>query len=266
MLPNFLLIGSGRAGSSWTAQNLMLHPEIFLPRSKSTRYFTDNYQKGPEWYANYFTGRSEKAIGEASVGYISSEDAPARIYQLIPNAQLIATLRHPIDRAYSSFSRTAAINSKDIRNPQSKFLEKINRSPRLINHGKYATHIKRYLEYFSKDQMLILLYDDLPNARDFLRKIYRFLNVDEGFDSPLLNQKLGSTEILKSSNSLSYYLYRTLRRLGFYRSSKFIYERAKKPTVSLDRELRRNLLQKYYGHEIQELESILGRDLSSWRN
>src|SRR5690606_27505842 len=97
---------------SWLTKNLMLHPDIFMPRCKSTRFFIDKYDRGLPWYEAHFKGHHEKAIGEASVGYFAKTDSADRIRKHMPDVKMIATLRDPVDRAYSALGRLRATARK----------------------------------------------------------------------------------------------------------------------------------------------------------
>jgi len=63
MLPNYLIIGAARCGTSWLAKNLQLHPDIYMAECKEVHFFDQNYEKGISWYEEIFKGRTEKAIG-----------------------------------------------------------------------------------------------------------------------------------------------------------------------------------------------------------
>lgn len=121
-MPNFLIIGAGKAGTSSVYAYLKQHPQIFMCPVKETNFFALEGEKldfrGPgaetrinswsitdyEAYVGLFSGvTNEKAIGEASPLYLYSPKAPERIHYYIPNVKVIAILRHPVDRAYSAY-------------------------------------------------------------------------------------------------------------------------------------------------------------------
>ncbi len=267
MLPNFFLIGPGRSGTTWIAKSLMCHPDIFLPRRKSTRFFSSRHEQGLDWYESQFSGwRREKAVGEASVGYLRSRDAPCRIRDLIPEAKLIATLRHPVDRAYSSYGRLAALARKGEPNYGVSFEDKLRRTPRLMEEGLYAHHLERWLACFHREQLLILFFEDMKaNPGNFLRTIYEFLGVDADFASPLIDQKVNATSSKRPRSRLLYGLYRTMMRLDLFHMSKWIDELNRSEVEPLSREARERLVAEYYLQDIRALEAMTGRDLSEWK-
>ncbi len=267
MLPNFLLIGPGRTGTTWSTKCLMLHPDIYMPRCKSTKFFSDNYDRGREWYESLFQGWSgERAVGEASVGYLPRAEAPARIHELIPDVKLIATVRHPVDRAYSSYGRLAAFAKKGDPNYGISFEQKIENTPRLINEGYYAEHLKRYLQYFPKEQILVLFHDDMQSdPKGFLREIYQFLGVDTEFEAPVLDQKINATSTLRARSRVLYGTYRAMMRLGLFNWTKRIDSLNGREPPKLSPGVRDKLIERYYENDILELERLTKRDLSEWK-
>ena len=107
MLPNFIILGSQKAGTTSLYQVLKQHPEIFMPAKKELNFFFHKaeYAKGQNYYQRYFKNApvNARAIGEASPGYICHPETPKRIHRLLPNAKLIVTVREPISRAYSQY-------------------------------------------------------------------------------------------------------------------------------------------------------------------
>jgi len=269
MLPNFLLIGPGRSGSDWTVKNLQLHPQIYIPKQKSTRFFTDNYQRGTAWYEAFFAGRSEPRIGEASVGYLHSVDAASRIRSVLSEVKLIANLRHPVDRALSNHGRLRSV--AEVGSPAALlgFEERLKSSPQLIENGLYAKHLKRYYDLFPREDILLLFFDDMVrNPRDYLASIYRFLGVREDFESPILGQRLNSTDALsiRSRSPFRYYLYRGLVKFNLFRTAEAVVANQAKPKrESLDPAARRSLIERHFIRDIEELERLSGKDLAAWK-
>lgn len=112
-LPNFLIIGAQKAGTSWLAYQLEKHPEVYLPK-KEIHYFDKefNYAKGLDWYKSHFDSvTTETAIGEKTPEYLWANGAGwedhlsnvhKNLFETLPNARLIITLRNPVDRAISA--------------------------------------------------------------------------------------------------------------------------------------------------------------------
>jgi hypothetical protein len=266
MLPNFMLIGPGRAGSDWITKNLALHPDIYMPRRKVTRFFSDHYDKGIDWYSDIFGERPEKAVGEASVGYMRSEAAPARIARHLPNVKLIANLRDPVERAYSSFGRLTGVARPGEPNYQISFEDKVRTTPRLLEASFYGSHLRRWYEHFPKENLLVLAFDDMKaDPARFLKSIYRFLEVDTEFQSPLTHQRLNATSTISSKSRILYYAYRGLLRFDLFGLSRALdtVNRTERPPI--DPRTRKRLIEEVFLPEILEVEELTGREFPAWK-
>lgn len=261
-----MLIGPGRAGSDWITRNLQLHPDIFIPRRKVTRFFLEEYSRGIDWYSGIFGDRTENAVGEATVGYLQSETAPELIARLLPDVKLIANLRDPVDRTYSSYGRLRGKAKKGEPNFGISFEEKIARTPRLVERSLYSKTLARWFEYFPRENFLILVFDDMKSdPAGFLRQIYEFLGVDPHFESPLIHQRLNSSATVGGASRLLYRVHRALVRLALFRFSKALDTANQAPLPAINPDTRRRLIDEVFIEDIEELEKILGRDLSSWK-
>ena len=266
MLPNFMLIGPGRAGSDWITKNLRLHPDIFMPRLKATRFFSDGYDKGIEWYSSIFGNRNERAVGEASVGYLHTELAPQRIARHIPNAKLIANLRDPVERSFSSYGRLSAVARPGEPNYDISFEEKIKMSPKLLDQSMYGLHLRRWYDQFPKESILVLTFDEMKSEPEiFLKKIFRFLGVDDTFESPLIHQRLNASATLKSKSRLLYGVYRALLRFNLFTLSRRLDSLNRTPRQSINPATRRRLIDEVFQDDILEVERLTGCDLASWK-
>ena len=267
MFPNFLYIGPGRAGSDWVTKNLQLHPEIFIPRKKGTRFFVDNYDNGLSWYEKFFDERAEKAIGEATVGYLHTEHSAQLIQKHLPDAKFIVSLRDPVDRAYSSYGRLTGVAKEGDDNYGISFENKIIATPSILDQGLYAKHLKRWFELFPRENFLILTFDEMKNDPEtFLQKIYTFLGVDPDFKSPVMEQKLNSSATLSSKSLPLYYLYRALLRIDFFGLSKMLDSINRTQREKINPDTRNKLIQDIFLDDINELEQLIGLDLTAWKN
>ena len=268
MLPNFLIIGVPRGGTGWLYNNLRTHPEIFMPLRKEIHFFDWRYQKGIQYYEQFFKDvHQEKAIGEASPDYIHTAEVPERVYKdLGLNIKFIISLRNPVDRLYSRFWNAKARFKS---NRHLSFEEKIKQKPKFIEEGYYIDHINRYLQYFSKDQFLFLSYDDIKkNPEDLLKKVYAFLEVDTEHISPLLNFEINSAKSrpLIGKNPLIYYSYRVIKKLGMkqlaYKMEKL--NKIEYPPMNLD--TKKWLVKEIYQEKNRQLQDLTGIDNSHWNN
>jgi hypothetical protein len=207
-LPNFLVIGAAKAGTTSLEAYLRQHPDIFLNSTfKELRFFAYDGQPpsyaGPgdvesnehtittlrAYEAQFERASGRKAIGEVSPVYLYSERAPERIEHYIPDVKLIAVLRNPVERAYShymhlrrdrreseeSFARALALEDDRIR-------KRWEWSWHYRRVGLYHAQLERYLERFDRSQIRIFLYDDFQkDPGGMTRDVFRFLGVDDTF-------------------------------------------------------------------------------------
>jgi hypothetical protein len=275
-LPNFLVIGVERSGTSWLHQQLSFHPNIYMTKQpKEVHFFDRYYQRGLSWYQKFFPVSKNSfqylCLGESTPGYIYYPEVPARIYQNIPNCKLIAILRNPVDRAYSKY-QLAIRNYGENRS----FEEYLKDNPEVFARGLYSEQIKRYLEYFSLDNFLILIFEEvMDNPKLYLDKIANFLSVDSSeFQKDCIKEKINSSSSLqyKQAYILAHKIRKWLRHKHFYwvlnavkivgfRKKLFGSENSPSP---LEAKMRKTLLLKYEP-DISSLENLLKRDLSLWR-
>jgi len=184
-LPDVVIIGAAKSGSTSLAARLKQHPDIFLSRDKEPEFFSHdhNFIRGWDWYCQNFVGAGEKQlILEASTGYTRSPQHPyaaERLFRYCPDIKLIYLMRHPVDRAFSHFVHRY---TKELFMGQPftrTFEEHVKEDPMCVDSSDYKLQIQKYLEFFPREQLLLLFTHEL--ARDeasVLSKICQFLNID----------------------------------------------------------------------------------------
>jgi len=189
VLPNFVVIGGMKCGTTALWHYLRMHPEIFVPPRRKNLYFfisSDNWSKGTDWYSSFFeeAEADAKAIGEISTEYTkypSFRGVPQNMVSVLPNAKLIYLVRHPIRRIVSHYIHmvSAAKEARDIDNA----LENIEGNP-YVCYSMYYLQLEQYLEYYQRDKVMVVASENLRQRPvETLRSIYRFLGVDEVFQS-----------------------------------------------------------------------------------
>ncbi|MGZ8755797.1 MAG: sulfotransferase family protein [Acidimicrobiia bacterium] len=187
-LPTFLIIGAPKAGTTSLYHYVGQHPDVFTSAVKEPGFFWTHRTEAKidtlEDYQKLFRGsESFRAVGEGSPTYLSDENAPALIKELIPNAKLLAILRDPYKRAFSDFVFLRLRGQE----PETAFLEAVEAdfarpAERRINYvgqGLYHRNLSRYLSFFDKSQLKIVLLEDLEaNPDAVLADVFRFLEVD----------------------------------------------------------------------------------------
>jgi hypothetical protein len=264
MLPNFLGIGAQRAGTSWLARNLMQHPQVYLPHAKELHFFDRHYEEGVAYYEHEFAGwAGQPAVGEVTPRYLHDERAAARIKELLPNARLIVSLRHPVDRAYSSYWKSKATFPDP---NDASFEEKLESNPEIIRVGMYYEHLTRYLKLFPREQLHISLFDDInSHPAALLREVFAFLKIDETFVPSVINDRInaGASQGNLAKSRWLWYLYRGLRRLGYTSLAKKVEQQNRAELPPMRPETRKKLFEIYRG-QVDQLSTLIDRDLSCW--
>ena len=140
-LPNFLYVGPDKAGSSWLHEVLIKHPDVYLTPAKDLYFFDRYYDRGLAWYAAQFRdARDEKIVGEVCQDYLFHPEAAARIHETLGPVRVMVSLRDPVERAWSSYlyMRKHGIGPDT-------FAEALRSRPELLEHGRYATGLDRFL-------------------------------------------------------------------------------------------------------------------------
>jgi hypothetical protein len=185
-LPNFVVIGVAKAGTSSLHAYLRQHPEVFLPRMKDPAYFAYNGQfdhvrfrvRTLADYEALFAGAgSAKAIGDVTDTYFRARVAPANIRAAIPQARIIVSLREPVSRAnslYHMMMRNRGINA------DRSFLEALEQSPPI--RAFYSDALEVWYDHFPRERIHVVLFDDLVGrGAETCRSLYEFVGVDPGF-------------------------------------------------------------------------------------
>lgn len=293
-LPNFLIIGAAKSGTTAFFSYLRQHPDVFMPSIKEPHFFAFEGErpafKGPrpsinaaitdpaEYRGLFSTAGDAAAVGEASNLYLYLPGTAERIHQAIPDARLIALLRQPADRAYSSYLHL----KRDGREPASSFEDALameaERSDagwgflwRYRDMGHYAEQLRRYLKVFPREQILIHLYEDFATSpADVMRTTFAFLGVDPSFQPALgLRPNQGGVPRGGWRRTL---LSRAgpIRRLVAPMLPSRVRDRARR---RIDRQalahepmspITRRVLTAEYRDEILDLQVLVGRDFSAW--
>jgi hypothetical protein len=181
MLPNFLLIGAMKSGTTTLYWYLRDHPDVFMATPKEPNFFNDHWHRGVAWYERLFAGAGAvRARGEASVRYASypgDPECPSRIASVIPDARLLYVIRDPIARMRSHYLHEVAALRE--RRPVEQALRE---NPIYLNLSRYATQLERYLDHFPPEQLMVVHAEDLfRDASRVLPRVYGFVGVDSSF-------------------------------------------------------------------------------------
>ena len=174
--PNYLGIGAIKAGTTWAAHCLSAHPDIFMAHGKELHFFSQEYDKGLDWYLSKFSAATNsKAIGEYSVTYMDGSEATAkRIHEFNPDFRIIVSVRDPVERAFSQYRW-----EKQMGIELPNFREAIQLRPDLVTNGLYATNLQPYWSLFRPEQFFYIRQVDIQTKpEEVCRNLYAFLDVD----------------------------------------------------------------------------------------
>jgi sulfotransferase family protein len=208
LLPDFLIIGGQRCGTSSLYYYLTEHPGIISASTKETHFFDESFSKGIGWYRAQFPSSFQKMYvtnvlkrdfltGEGTPYYILYPHAPRRTFEIVPQVKLIALLRNPVERAHSQYwievkagfetlSFEEAIRTEHERIAGE--LEKMRQDEHYYSHslrhfsyltrGIYVDQLQNWLRYYPREQLLILKSEDLySNPAETMQKTLKFLGV-----------------------------------------------------------------------------------------
>lgn len=290
-LPNFLIIGSGKSGTTSLFRYLCQHPDVCGSSEKEPDYLAwgEGPDPSPAWaavpgaipartlaeYRGLFAHWSgQRAIGEASTSSIDSPRAPGRARGLVPGARLVAILRQPVDRAFSQFLH----NRQDGEEPLDDFRSawSLGIVPGHVRgtyrrayreRSRYAGFLEAWLRHFSRDGLHVILYEDFAaDPAGAVRRVGSFLGIDPGFVPDVSIRFNTSGRARHRVIAWALARFRRQRRFLADRLSPRVFSaagRALRKPEKLDPELRGRLTAEMRG-EILALQDLLGRDLGPW--
>ena len=206
VLPDFMVIGAQKGGSTSMYWYLAQHPEVHpVFGSEEVHYFSWFYERSPMWYRSFFPTVITKALaggrfhtGEASPVYLFHPEVPARVHKRLPKVKLIALLRNPVNRAYSRYQQRLGAGKGHTKNEHISFEEAIKiemdrseeetrqvmaslneHSRTYLARGLYAQQLKRWLQYFPMEQMCIVKSEDFfADTAGTTTKVLEFIGVN----------------------------------------------------------------------------------------
>jgi Sulfotransferase domain len=193
-LPDFIIIGAAKSGTNTLRTYLSLHPDLFVANGEPS-FYTFYLERGFDWYRERFAQASESQLwGECSTNY-SMEHFAERTAELIsrarPDTKIIFLMRHPVSRAYSHYvhlmqrggAKEAGLVNKPAVPYKYTFEEFMDRNPICVECSDYLSIIRRYLAFFPRESLLLLVTKPLSDApQETARRAFRFLGVDETVD------------------------------------------------------------------------------------
>jgi sulfotransferase family protein len=228
-LPDFLIIGAQKSGTTFLYQLLVQHPHVKPAFAKEVHYFDLNFRKGDNWYRSYFPlqkrNSSTYITGEASPYYLFHPHAPRRASAVVPDAKLVVLLRNPIDRAYSHyqhqvkrvggearemlpFEEAVEAEEKILPGEVDKMLQNESyassghRTRSYLSRGIYIDQLLLWSSFFRREQMLVLKSEDLFNdTTNALERVLDLLEIPhwapEAYSIPNKREYAGVSPLMR---------------------------------------------------------------------
>lgn len=283
-LPNFIVIGAQKAGTTSIYKVLSKHPEVQMASQEEVSFFDNEarFQKGLSFYSSHFSDVEPGRIqGEVSPLYLCYEKSPKRIADVLPEVKLIASLRNPVDRAFSAW-RMQVTKGSETR----PFLKAVREEAMYIEYGRYYQQLMRYFDFFPSEQIRILPFDVLKSdPQTFYADLFKFIGIKvDGVDASIFDviPNVGGEPkwtVVTSMLNTGYRTREAIRRTRFKwlvddswidrysrRSRNKVAAWNRKPTTQRlkpDQETSEFIIE-MLSDDINKLANLIGRDLSHW--
>jgi hypothetical protein len=268
-LPDFVIVGAQKAGTTSLYRMLRKHPQIHMPRTKELHFFDTHWDRGVDWYAAQFTPKLwERRRGEATPYYLYRPIVRERMAQVVPRARIVVILRNPVDRAYShywhdlrrfelerhdrevfptfetavAFERPYLLGHLIGREGPELWKEAEGRRGTYVRRGEYADQLEPFFDTYGRDRVHVMLLEDLIGDRErSLRDLFGFLGV--------VRRPARWIEDVQAN------AYRQRDETGRMRKTQY---------VPMD-QATREVLAEHFAPFNDRLGTMLGRDLAHWR-
>jgi len=291
-LPNFLIIGAAKGGTTSLYYYLNQHPDVYMSPVKEPRFFALegevlNFQNPDkainqtsvtsltEYYRLFEGVTHETAIGEASPLYLYSAKAVERIAHYVPQAKLMAILRNPVDRAYSCYKHLIALERFSFKEALAEENRRIEQNWAHLWHyqqaGYYYAQLSRYFNQFDKSQIEVYLFDDLKTKPlEVVQKAFSFLEVDNSFTPDLTYKNVSNNPKVKVLQNI------VSGKSSIRAASKKVFPASLRSNLAkrirrwnskdfppMSKEVRLQLIESYR-EDVLKLQDLIDRDLSHW--
>ncbi len=264
-LPNFICIGSQRAGTTWLHNCLDEHPEVFVPAEKELHFFDRFYDTGLASYTKRFTLEQRgptKTWGELTPNYYQEPQALERIKRDIPDVKIIYILRQPAERAFSQYQLYSQGQFSGM-----SFEEVIANKEFVTDLSMQGKHLQRLYSLFDRSQVLVLFYDELSKSPEtFLKRVFTFLQVDPNFMPSTLNKRINRVVLPDLQARLAKWkLTWVIELVKASPIAEWVKEVAHKKSDKLGKSAFPDALRGRFDDDIKLIEQQLGIDLNHWR-
>ncbi len=287
MIPNLFIVGAPKSGTTSLHYYLDEHPDIFMSTPKEINYFSkmDLDKQGiyykdlklnsiADYQSLFKYADNKKVVGESSVSYLFYPEVSKKIYDYNPKAKIIAILRNPIERGYSHYLMDLKLGEVKTSFENIIFknysIKKLNiYFQQYLELGLYYNQVKRYIDTFGKNQVKVILTEDLNNdIVKTLNEIFYYLDIPN-INIPSVKNKYNVNSQPKSNILKKLYSIRSLRFaissiLPTHKKNQvktLLFTNKNKPIINPKT---KDYLLRIYKPDIMKLENLISRDLSSW--
>lgn len=289
-LPDFLIVGAQKSGTTWLQSALRKHPRIFLPKEEIPFFEDPDYaQSSLGELANRFSKvDSILTTGIKRPTYLARPECAPRIARDIPQAKIIILLRSPVERAISATHHLMRMSVIGVGDPDALLNDLLDRHAQdpdpygILHFGRYADHVEQYAELFGPNRLLTLLHSDIAECpQTVLHKTCIFLGVTE-IRPPHLNDVVNPGVYDRSKLASMNWINRKrfqidprtgrlsertpgFRRLTFGALQRLVLAlpEAGQKRARIEPATKQRLLD-FYSKDIEKLSRLIGRDLSGW--
>lgn len=273
-LPGFLVVGPQRTATTWLHRYFEARGDVGLPAFvKETFYFDRHWGKGRDWYVGRFRADSPHDLAvEVAPTYFHSPEAPRRVRKALGPIPIVITLRDPVDRTVSLWHHMKRYGMTRL--PLEEAMERV---PELLETGRYAHHVGRWIDTFGRERVLVLFHEQLVEDPDaFVGAICEHVGmpmkaVPESLRGHRENASRSSNGVLawaawKAGDALravgAYGLIEKAKAAGL---KKLVFGKpGAKPLPDAEADVRTRI-RDHFRPEMERLEELLAVDLAAWK-
>ena len=275
--PTGLVIGPMRTGSTWLHEYLSSRGDVCLPKDvKETFYFAENHDKSEAWYENHFRHfdpARHRSIIDVSPTLFPNHAAIARVKKGLPNPVLMATLRQPIERAWSHYMHLRQYGATTL-----DFDSAVREIPDITEASLYAKHLARWLDEFGREAVRTTFYSDLKkHPSEYVRQVNEAFGLPDAPAETLPPAKVNSGSLPRNLllAQMTHRAAATLHRSGLHPIvnagkrmglANLVYGRSRgKGSTPRMRSDTRSYLVERFARDVDDLERLLDINLDAWR-
>lgn len=196
--PTFLGVGAQKCASTWAHRVLDASPQVAVSDPKELDFFSCLYDRGYGWYERHFANAGDAvAIGETSPSYFYNEAAVERAHAYNPSLRILVCLRDPVERMYSNHLHE--LRKGHIDGGDAVFERAMANNPMYLHQSLYARHLKRWLDAFGSDNVLVVLQENVAaDPRREAARICAFLGVEAAFDTEFFERRANENVVYRN--------------------------------------------------------------------